>query len=200
MRGKFNRTIVAADSGAIVPYAMVDVFEQVSGNRANIYNAQSGGSPLPNPFEASVLGLVSFFLDAGQYRFVASSVGGAFVSEIAYELVVDPNIARGVYEIITKAGTAENIDYSGISLRYLRMTNAAAKTLTVRPFATFEIPVGEVFNIRNAGAGLLTLAAGLGVTINPPAGGSLVIENGGSVTLICIAENEYDMIGQVVPA
>lgn len=200
MRGKFNRTIVAADSGAVVPYAMVDIYDQVTGNRANIYAAQTGGFPLSNPFEANILGFVTFFLEAGQYRFVASSGGGAFISEITYEVVVDPNIARGVYDIIEKTGTTENIDYSGISLRYLRMTNVAAKTLTFRPFSDFEIPVGEVFNIRNSGAGLLTIIAGSGVTINPPAGGTLAVEENGMVSVICYDEDKYDMIGQVVPA
>jgi len=175
MRGKFNRTIVAANSGAVVPYAMVDVFDQATGDRVDIYSSQTGGTPISNPFESTSLGFVSFFLDAGQYRFVARSAGGAFISEITHEVVVDPSIASGIYEVIEKTGTDENIDYKGISLRYLQMTNSSAKTLTFRPFSSFEISVGEVFNIRNSGAGLLTVIAGSGVTINPPTSGVLTI-------------------------
>jgi len=194
MRGKFNRTIVAANSGAVVPYAMVDVFDQVTGNRADIYSSQSGGAPLSNPFETTDLGFASFFIDAGQYRFVARSAGGAFISEVTHEIVVDPIMASGIYDIIEKTGANENIDYRGISLRYLQMTNAAAKTLTFRPFSTFEIQVGEVFNVRNIGAGLLTIIAGSGVTISPPASGILTIEQNGTASIICTAEDEYDMI------
>lgn len=195
MRGKFNRTIVAANSGAVVPYAMVDVFDQATGDRVDIYSSQTGGTPISNPFESTSLGFVSFFLDAGQYRFVARSAGGAFISEITHEVVVDPSIASGIYDVIEKTGTNENIDYKGISLRYLQMTNSSAKTLTFRPFSSFEIGVGEVFNIRNSGAGLLTVIAGSGVTINPPTSGVLTIEQNGSAAVICVAENEYDMIG-----
>ena len=195
MRGKFNRTIVAANSGAVVPYAMVDVFDQATGDRVDIYSSQTGGTPISNPFESTSLGFVSFFLDAGQYRFVARSAGGAFISEITHEVVVDPSIASGIYDVIEKTGTDENIDYKGISLRYLQMTNSSAKTLTFRPFSSFEISVGEVFNIRNSGAGLLTVIAGSGVTINPPTSGVLTIEQNGSAAVICIAEDEYDMIG-----
>lgn len=103
-----------------------------------------------------------------------------------------------LYDIITKTETDELIDYKGYKLKLLRMTNASPKTLTVRASADFPIDTGEFFNVRNAGAGLLTIVADSGVTINPPAGGTLTVAQGGSVTLMCVAEDEYDLIGQVV--
>lgn len=79
---------------------------------------------------------------------------------------------------------------------YLRFTNTAAKTLTVRDNATHAIAPNSRFKIRNAATSNLTLVEDTSVTINPPAGGSLVLAPDMSVTLIWIAEDEYDLIGQ----
>lgn len=82
--------------------------------------------------------------------------------------------------------------------KYVRMVGAAAKTATVSPNTTTALPAGE-WHIRNAGAGDLTIVAGSGVTINPPAGGTLVVPQNGTVTLKRISADLFDLLGQTVP-
>lgn len=100
-------------------------------------------------------------------------------------------------ETVTESGTAANLlnDNAG---KYQRWTNASAKTLTVQPNATEEITQDAEFSLRNVGAGDLTISAGSGVTINAPAGGTLVLETGMTATLKRVAVNEFDLIGQTV--
>ena len=61
-------------------------------------------------------------------------------------------------------------------------------------------PANTEVHIRRAGAGNLTLTPGSGVTLNAPAGGTLVLADRMSVTLKRAAENVWDVIGQTVPA
>jgi hypothetical protein len=77
--------------------------------------------------------------------------------------------------------------------KYLRFTNSGAKYCIV----SSSISGNFVFNLRNAGSGDLTLVES-GVTINVPAGGSLVIAQGGTASLVRVATDEFDLIGQTV--
>lgn len=84
--------------------------------------------------------------------------------------------------------------------KYIRFTNAAAKTYTVLDDATEPLPDDGEWHLRNAGAGDLTIIEDGGVTINVPAGGTHVLEEGMTVTLKRVAEDEFDLLGQTVPA
>ena len=84
--------------------------------------------------------------------------------------------------------------------QYLRFTAATAKTLNVRAEATAALPANGEWNIRNAGAGALTLVAAAGVTLFAPSGGTLVVPSGGTITLKRVAANQFDVLGQTVPA
>lgn len=96
-------------------------------------------------------------------------------------------------------GTASNLDNADAN-KYLRFTNAAAKTLTIRPQADHAITQDSEFHIRNVGDANLTLEGGVGVTINPPFGGTLVVPVNGTVTLKRVAQDIFDLLGQTVPA
>ena len=78
---------------------------------------------------------------------------------------------------------------------YNYFSNASAATLTVQPNATAAIPANAEYQIERRGAGNLTIVAGSGVTILPPKGGSLILEDGDFVVLKRTAENEYKLHG-----
>ena len=78
---------------------------------------------------------------------------------------------------------------------YNYFSNASAVTLTVQPHATAAIPENAEYQIEARGAGGLTIVAGSGVTIIPPKGGSLILEDGDFVVLKRTAENEYKLVG-----
>jgi hypothetical protein len=84
---------------------------------------------------------------------------------------------------------------------YVRFTYSGAKTLTVQDDATEPLPANAEWHIRNASAsGNLTLVEDTSVTINPPVGGTLEIEPGGTVTLKRVATDEFDLMGVTVAA
>jgi hypothetical protein len=83
--------------------------------------------------------------------------------------------------------------------KYLRFNAASAASLTVRPDATHALPANGEWHIRNIADDDLTLVAGSGVAINPPAGGTLVVATNMTVTLKRVSTDVFDLIGQTVP-
>jgi hypothetical protein len=63
---------------------------------------------------------------------------------------------------------------------------------------TYE--VGAEYHGRYTGVGVLTITGDTGFTINPPAGGSLQIPQGGTFTVKIVAADEADLFGVTVPA
>ena len=85
--------------------------------------------------------------------------------------------------------------------KYRRWTNTGAKVLNVATNATAAIVTGSEFHIRNAAAsGDLTITPAGGVTINPPKGGSLLLEPGDTVTLKKVATDTWDLFGSTALA
>src|SRR5690606_20873199 len=74
---------------------------------------------------------------------------------------------------------------------YMRFTHAAAEF----HFSSDEPrEIGAEHHGHYAGSGTLTITADSGFTINPPAGGSLVIPPGGTFTVKIVAADEADLI------
>lgn len=113
--------------------------------------------------------------------------------------------------IVSNIGAAKRISTLAISTSthnlenanqgiYHRFTFNGAKSVTVRPNSSYVIETDATFVFRNANTGNLTIVAGSGVTINPSAGGTLVLEPNMTVTLQKVGTDTYDLIGQTVPA
>ena len=108
--------------------------------------------------------------------------------------------ASDVYStIVTDSTTARNLDADDMG-KYLRFTNAGTKNLTVQDNADEAITAGAEVHGRNVGAGDLTIVEDTAVTVNPPAGGTLVIPQGGTFTLKKVATDEWDLFGVTVAA
>lgn len=79
---------------------------------------------------------------------------------------------------------------------YNYFSDASAVTLTVQPESpTVVIPANAAYEIERRGAGDLTIVAGSGVTIFPPKGGSLILEDGDFVVLKRTSVNTYKLVG-----
>jgi hypothetical protein len=65
----------------------------------------------------------------------------------------------------------------------------------VQPNATAAIPANAAYEIERRGAGDLTIVAGSGVTILPPKGGSLILEDGDFVVLKRTGVDTYKLVG-----
>lgn len=102
---------------------------------------------------------------------------------------------------ITESGTSRTIALADMS-DYIRFTSGSASTCTFPKNATTAIPVDSIVFIRQGGAGAVTLTPEDGtVTLNAPAGGSLVTNGtGATVAVKKVATNVWDVIGNTVPA
>lgn len=101
----------------------------------------------------------------------------------------------GNYTIVTIAEADSNLSASQGG-KYCRFTNTSAKTYTV---ADTGLTGNPIFNLRNAAANNLTIVES-SVTINAPAGGTLVIPQNGTASLVRVSAGVFDLIGQTVPA
>jgi hypothetical protein len=99
--------------------------------------------------------------------------------------------------ILTDATTAYQIIAADAG-KYVRLTNAAAKTIDIVLDATAALAADTEYNFRNVGAGDATITPVVGVTVNLPVGGSLVVAQGGTVTLKRVATDEFDLFGATV--
>jgi len=95
--------------------------------------------------------------------------------------------------------TATSYDLADADLgRYLRFTASGAKTLNVRTQATHALTLGGEWHIRNGSlSGDITIVPASGVSVAQPAGGTLIIEPGGTATIKSINPNDLDLFGQV---
>lgn len=91
-------------------------------------------------------------------------------------------------------GTTDHLIVPTDAAVYLRMTNADANAVTFQPNSTQALPANSEYQIRCAGAGSTTLTAGTGVTLNPPASGSLVLTTGMYARVKWVAVNTFDVI------
>lgn len=83
---------------------------------------------------------------------------------------------------------------------YVRHTNAAASTCTVPPQSSVAWAVDAEITLRRSAAGNLTITPGVGVTLNAPSGGTLVMTNNMTVSLKRAGVDVWDVIGQTVAA
>ncbi len=129
----------------------------------------------------------STYLSYNATAWVEMATGGGGVEEPTFPAVV------------TDATAARNVLAADVG-KYIRFTSGAAKTLTAQPNATEALPDDGEWHVRNAAAGDLTIVEGAGVTVNPPNGGTLVVPEGGTITLKRVAVDEFDLLGQTVAA
>lgn len=104
----------------------------------------------------------------------------------------------GGFSVIQTEAADYTVDPGDVG-NYIRLTDATAKTVSVDLEATTALPDNGEWHFRNAGAGDATFDPDVGVTINIPSGGTLVLEEGMTVTLKRVAADEFDLIGQTVP-
>lgn len=104
-----------------------------------------------------------------------------------------------IVEITAYSGTAQTLALVDAE-KYLRFTNAAAKTLTVPTNATVAFPLGTTISGISTGVGQLTIAAAGGVTINTPETLRLRPKAFVSFVLTKVGTNEWDLAGDLEQA
>ena len=70
------------------------------------------------------------------------------------------------FTVTTESGATYTVDNDDLYQVLIQTSNASTKTVTIAPDSTLTAAlVGSVITILNSGAGLLSMAAGAGVTI-----------------------------------
>lgn len=82
--------------------------------------------------------------------------------------------------------------------KYIRFTTAGSKTITFNSANSYASPQ-EYHIVNRSSSGDLTIS-GVGVTFNPPRGGTLVLAPGDTVTVKFISSTEADVFGSSVPS
>lgn len=100
-------------------------------------------------------------------------------------------------DVGTIDGTAYTLRLADAATRYLRTTSASAVAVTVPPDSFVQFPIGARIRLRQHGAGLLTVVAGSGVTLNCFADAESVGE-GAELWVTKVATNTWDVGGDVV--
>lgn len=102
--------------------------------------------------------------------------------------------------IIDEASTARTAAAADAG-KLTRFSNASASTFTIPPQSSVAWNAGDQLHVRRAAAASLTLTPGSGVTLNAPSGGTLVMTNNMTVTLVRTnTANVWDVMGQTVAA
>lgn len=168
-------------SGTILNFIGNTISVAMSGNRADItVNAQ--------------LGI--------QYRSVGSPLGGTGTVNkfdtspgLSLTRVVDTVTLAIEDVIVTETATTRTLSVSDIDKR-IRFTNGSAITYTFNTLSPAP-NVGRKVQIRQAGAGRVTLAAGAGVTLNAFGGIPRTIGQHATIVAVHLGSNVWDIEGQV---
>lgn len=109
-----------------------------------------------------------------------------------------PSGGGGSAVVVSEAGISRTATQADVGC-YVRFTGAGAKTVTFTLAQSWTS--GQEIHITNrAASGLLTLAAGSGITLNPPKGGALVLAKGDAVTVKFVSASEADVMGSTEAA
>lgn len=107
-----------------------------------------------------------------------------------------PQAAYAPPGIVSESGASMTLGSANVNA-YTRCTNATACAVTVNANASTPIQVGSECHFRQAGAGQITFAGAVGVTINPQFGCTLLTAGAGAtITLKKVGTNEWDAFGQ----
>ena len=80
--------------------------------------------------------------------------------------------------------------------KHVEGTKATAQIITIPPASTVAFPVGTTINVRQMGAGQITLTPGAGVTLRSPRGAKTAVQYA-TATLVNRAADEWVVSGDV---
>lgn len=116
---------------------------------------------------------------------------------------VTPAGAAAVYSPIARSINAQTgTSYTfviGDAGKYCTFSNASAVTVTVPPNSSVAFPVGTQIDVGARGAGQVSIAAGVGVTIRSENSMLKLYRQYSGATLVKLATDEWHLVGNLSP-
>lgn len=175
--------------GNLKPYATLTVIKESGGVQA-LYSDRDGAEVVAaDGVYTATSGITSFYLPPNLYKMVLAAGG---LTQTWRYIHIPP-----LGEIITDATTSRTSTLKDLG-NWIVYTNGSASTYEIDD-DVFE--VGQFVNLRQAGAGAVTVVEGTGVTVEPPSGGTLVTNGqGASLSVVKRASGTYMAVGHTVAA
>ena len=175
-----KRTVLLCDGGEIYS-AFTD-----TGSAGDVFGPASSVASEIALFDGATGKLLKSATTTGLLK-AASGVLSAAVVGIDY---LSPNLT-----INDQTGTTYTLQLTDVA-SYVRLSNAAAITLTVPPNSSVAFPTGTQISLRQVNTGQVTVAQGSGVTVNTAETLKLRTQHS-TATLIKVAENTWDLTGDL---
>lgn len=158
-------TTLAFDTGTFATVANTSLSFRKNGNDfiGNGFGAMASG--YPNSVFTTISAVIPVV--AGDYfevRWNTSRAGTSTILSASCAFAIEA-IPEGGLPVINDATVSRTLSLTDAT-KWLRMTNALATSVTVPPESSVNFPIGTEVTVQQAGAGLVTLVAGSGVTIN----------------------------------
>lgn len=149
-------------------------------------------SGVANRAVADQNGNYDFFVPNGTYTLQYYNAAGVYQRPQRFVAMYGAQNPATVRTITGTAHTLEAVDENAV----LRFTNASAITLTLPADADASIPVGSAGEIHQKGAGVITVVAGAGATLQASGG---LVSSGGQFAVMGWrkdAANTYVLVGE----
>lgn len=139
--------------------------------------------------------LVRVHSGGADYDAAAQLVANLAITQLGTTLATVPTAAAGA-PLNAQLLTTYTLALTDAG-RLVTLSNSGAITLTVPPNSSVAFPVGAVVVIAQLGAGLVTVAAGAGVTVSQVAGTLKLLGQYSVATLRKVAVNTWLLNGDV---
>lgn len=176
--------IVGSPKGSIKVYSRTDPTNWAT------FNMLSSATPTP--------GITTFTVD---YTDHAGTFSDAILGDIVFDFAptseasVGPTGGFNAIQVLEAVVGAYTLDIGDVG-KYLRCANASPFTVTVPLNATVAFDIGTHIDFIQSGAGQITFAGAVGVTINAAPGLKLNGQWAGA-TLVKVDTNVWDLVGNL---
>ena len=187
----FQRPLVDSQ-GNLKPFAQLLITRESDGGAQSIYSDRDGSSLLSNAglFTDEGDGISGFYLPPDLYKMILTAGG----ISTTWRYVHIPPLKETLIESTTSR-TATIKDVGNLIV----CTNGSAINYEIDDDLLFK---DQEIELRQSGAGQITIVPGTGMTVEPPSGGTLVTHGEGATVLLKKIDNagSYILVGHTVAA
>jgi hypothetical protein len=170
----------------------------------NVIGATTAGRTVTLPTTVKRLFVVvSQVSDATEVIEIINGTASVFIPPRTTKLLWTDGTTNSLVEIMasTDIGVLPDVTASTYSFiaedvnGYRPFNSGSAQTATIEPDSTTDLRIGSILNMEQKGAGVLTVAAGAGVTLNSSGGGLTALNQFSVISAIKTAADTWTVYG-----